>query len=169
LDRDLAENENKIVIVMLHHCLIEHPGGPAYWMCDNADQIKQILKRHSVKVIITGHTHITEIKEEGGLYEINCPATCSYPCAYRVLKLSDRKLEINTVWYSNEAIRQIAKREYITALWNKMRGELAIAEGKACDRHAVIEVVDRAAILPAASVNFNPAKPNSSKAIEGAP
>jgi UDP-2,3-diacylglucosamine pyrophosphatase LpxH len=91
-------------------------------MYDNTGRVKQMLKTHGVNILITSHTHITEMKEEDGLYEISCPVTCSYPCTYRILKLSDCKLEINTVWYSNEAIRQIAKREYIEALWNKMRG-----------------------------------------------
>ncbi|ELR98506.1 metallophosphoesterase [Gloeocapsa sp. PCC 73106] len=93
LDTTLAEIENKLVLVMIHHNVIEHlPGQSQHqlgkrYMLDNAETLKQILRKYGVKLVITGHLHVQDVATEGELTEITTGSTVSYPHPYRVLDL----------------------------------------------------------------------------------
>jgi len=113
----------------VHHALNQHEGvsDPLYY-CDNAEAVKEIMKSHDAKLAISGHIHITDIAEEDGLYEVSCPATCSYPCAYTVCELSGSEFTVEVIWYDNETVRDVAKQEFIDA-----GKDVAQAEGEPSD------------------------------------
>ncbi|MGB4697730.1 MAG: metallophosphoesterase [Methanothrix sp.] len=136
LEQDLADNEEKTTIVVVHHALNQHEGvsDPLYY-CDNAEAVKEIMKSHDAKLAISGHIHITDIAEEDGLYEVSCPATCSYPCAYTVCELSGSEFTVDVMWYDNETVRDVAKQEFIDA-----GKDVAQAEGEPSDRNAVLNI-----------------------------
>lgn len=93
------------------------------------------MKSHDAKLAISGHIHITDIAEEDGLYEVSCPATCSYPCAYTVCELSGSEFTVEVIWYDNETVRDVAKQEFIDA-----GKDVAQAEGEPSDRNAVLNI-----------------------------
>jgi glycerophosphoryl diester phosphodiesterase len=136
LEQDLADNEEKTTIVVVHHALNQHESvsDPLYY-CDNAEAVKEIMKSHDAKLAISGHIHITDIAEEDGLYEVSCPATCSYPCAYTVCELSGSEFTVDVMWYDNETVRDVAKQEFIDA-----GKDVAQAEGEPSDRNAVLNI-----------------------------
>jgi 3',5'-cyclic AMP phosphodiesterase CpdA len=116
LEEDLKANADKTAIVMVHHALIKHEGkdDPRYYV-ENSDAVKEILREHGVKTVITGHLHVTDIAEEDGLYDIASPAISSYPLAFRFMEISDSELSVNTFWYPDTMVREIAKAELIKA------------------------------------------------------
>jgi len=163
LDEELARNEGKTIIVMMHHALIPHIGErlPSYihnrsgLYCDNADKVKEILGWYGVQIVITGHFHVTDIAEDprNGIYDISCPATCSYPCAYRICNLLESenrsKLDVDTFWYDNDEIRRIAKEEYRRQAGDKfayltkfigMVRDPVVVEGKLSDRYVSLSL-----------------------------
>ena len=99
LQKTLETIDNKLVLVTIHHNIIEHfprqqdhPFGQRY-MLDNADTLLEILQKHQVKLIFTGHIHVQDIARSNDIYEICTGSLVSYPHPYRVVEI-DRDLQI---------------------------------------------------------------------------
>jgi predicted phosphodiesterase len=104
LDDDLTRTRDpeRETIVMLHHSIIDHVPGESvnptfsWFHVENAAVLKAILRRHGVRVTLTGHLHIQDVKEEGGLYNIATASLAGYPHAYRIFRLQDGVLDIQS-------------------------------------------------------------------------
>lgn len=113
LETTLEEIEDKLAIVMIHHNVIEHlPGQSQHqlgkrYMLDNASQLKQILRKHGVKLIITGHLHVQDVAFEQGLTEITTGSTVSYPHPYRVLDLRYDHNQVVKLTISSHRVKQV--------------------------------------------------------------
>ncbi|MGB5971579.1 MAG: metallophosphoesterase [Spirulinaceae cyanobacterium] len=98
LEKVLSQYQNKFIMVMVHHNVVEHlPGQSLHplgqrYMLDNAPQLKKLLRRHGVQLIFTGHLHVQDIAQEEELYEITTGSLVSYPHPYRILELNTNKL-----------------------------------------------------------------------------
>jgi 3',5'-cyclic AMP phosphodiesterase CpdA len=92
LEKVLAIATNELVLVMIHHNVIEHlpnqskdPFASRY-ILDNAPELLNILRRYGVKLVFTGHLHIQDVALENGVYDITTGSLVSYPHPYRVLE-----------------------------------------------------------------------------------
>jgi UDP-2,3-diacylglucosamine pyrophosphatase LpxH len=88
----LANTDNELVLVMVHHNIIEHvpqqsklPMGSRY-MLDNAPQLLQMLRPAQVQLVFTGHLHAQDIAYDRGVYDITTGSLVSYPHPYRILE-----------------------------------------------------------------------------------
>lgn len=88
----LAAAKNEMVIVMLHHNVLEHlPGqkqsslGQRY-MLQNASELLPLLNQAGVQLLFTGHLHVQDVAQQQGLYEVTTGSLVSYPHPYRVLE-----------------------------------------------------------------------------------
>lgn len=108
LENLLPTLKDKLILVMIHHNVIEHfPGQGDHaiskrYMLDNADRLKQILNSYGVRLIFTGHLHIQDIAKEGNLYDITTGSLVSYPHPYRLVDVagtSPENLELNIQSY----------------------------------------------------------------------
>jgi len=138
LDEDLNTSQDRTVILMTHHALINHSGkNDSNWYINNRDAIKTIMKDHGAQIIFTGHLHITDIAEEDGIYDISCPGTSTYPLAFRMATLEGDKLTVNTFWYPDEKVRGIAEAEFLLKGWESTLEEM---KGEFSDRYAVLQL-----------------------------
>ena len=105
LDRaDEATKEGKQVVAMQHHQLIQHYNRQAQTMpsaaVENGDEIAQQFIAHGIRLVLTGHMHISNIttiyneSKTDSLVEISTGATVSYPVPYRYLTLNEKLDEI---------------------------------------------------------------------------
>jgi predicted phosphodiesterase len=108
LDNTLQHLTDKLVLIMIHHNVIEHlPGQSSHklgkrYMLDNATELKAILRKYGVKLIITGHLHVQDLAIEEGLTEITTGSIVSYPHPYRILDLYNlSKLSISSYLVEN--------------------------------------------------------------------
>ncbi|NJR58210.1 MAG: metallophosphoesterase [Cyanobacteria bacterium CRU_2_1] len=92
LRETLAQTQGELILVMIHHNVIEHlpgqtrnPMGRRY-MLDNAAELLHLLRAAKVQLLFTGHLHIQDIAHYQGLYEITTGSLVSYPHPYRVLE-----------------------------------------------------------------------------------
>lgn len=93
LEQVLRESKDKLVLVMLHHNVLEHlpdqthhPLGRRY-MLENAPVLLKILKAAGVNLIFTGHLHVQDVASDEDVYEITTGSLVSYPHPYRILEL----------------------------------------------------------------------------------
>lgn len=93
LENLLPTVKDKLVLVMIHHNVIEHLPGQSHhelgkrYMLANASILLKMLKAVDVKLIFTGHLHVQDIAYESGIYEITTGSLVSYPHPYRVIEV----------------------------------------------------------------------------------
>jgi predicted phosphodiesterase len=93
LEQVLRESKDKLVLVMVHHNVLEHLPGQSYhplgqrYMLDNAPVLRKMLKTAGVKLIFTGHLHVQDVAWDDNIYEITTGSLVSYPHPYRILEL----------------------------------------------------------------------------------
>jgi 3',5'-cyclic AMP phosphodiesterase CpdA len=93
LEQVLAQNQDKLVLVMVHHNVVEHlPGQSRHamgrrYMLDNAPAVLKILKKAGVNLVFTGHLHVQDVAYHEGIYDITTGSLVSYPHPYRILQL----------------------------------------------------------------------------------
>ncbi|MGK7902238.1 MAG: metallophosphoesterase [Hormoscilla sp.] len=91
LEGVLASAREELVMVMIHHNVIEHlPRQSSHqlgrrYMLDNAPVLLQMLRDAGVQLIFTGHLHVQDIACDRGIYEITTGSLVSYPHPYRIL------------------------------------------------------------------------------------
>lgn len=104
LDDDLSQQRDprRQSILMLHHSIIEHVPGEktnptfSWFHVENADALKAVLRKHEVRVTLTGHLHMQDVKVEDGLYNIATASLAGFPHAYRVMTMQDGALQIES-------------------------------------------------------------------------
>ena len=94
-----ARDRGQQVIVMMHHTLIPHfydqeSFHPLSVVRDN-ERIRDQLMEAGVKVVLTGHYHVSDImryvnSQGQEIYDICTGSPISYPCDYRVLSFDDQ-------------------------------------------------------------------------------
>lgn len=87
IKHQLAQASGKRVIAMMHHHLVEHIDGEAKllpnYIAANHDEVAQVLRKGGVKVVFTGHLHITDAAAEGGITDISSGSASTYPLPMR--------------------------------------------------------------------------------------
>jgi 3',5'-cyclic AMP phosphodiesterase CpdA len=94
LEEELKRHADKFVMVTIHHPL--HKLAPIddiprwrKFVCDNGSELLAIFERQpQVKIVLTGHHHLSKADRLGERLHLACPAVGLYPCAYRSLHLS---------------------------------------------------------------------------------
>jgi 3',5'-cyclic AMP phosphodiesterase CpdA len=93
LEQVLADAQEEMVLVMVHHNVVEHlPGQSRHplgsrYMLQNAPELLSILRRAGVKLVFTGHLHVQDIAENNGIWDITTGSLVSYPHPYRVFEV----------------------------------------------------------------------------------
>lgn len=114
LKETLPKLKDKLVLVMIHHNVLEHlPGQSRHdlgrrYMLDNGSVLKQILGEFGVKLIFTGHLHVQDVAVEEGLVEVTTGSIVSYPHPYRVLEYetnAEGRGELRIESYRVKAVR----------------------------------------------------------------
>jgi len=107
LNQVLSQIQEEIVLVMVHHNVIEHlpnqsqnPMGQRY-MLEQATQLLNLLRNAGVQLLFTGHLHIQDVAQAQNIYEITTGSLVSYPHPYRILEFhqddrGDRHLRIES-------------------------------------------------------------------------
>ncbi len=126
LEKVLTQAKNELVLVMVHHNVIEHlpnqsrhPMASRY-MLDNAPDLLAILRRYGVKLIFTGHLHVQDIAYSEGIYEVTTGSLVSYPHPYRLLEFHEDKYGrewLQVMSYRVESVPEFPNLQYSSRKW----------------------------------------------------
>lgn len=152
LENELERCRDKLVIVAVHHPLHrlapidDHPDW-ANFVCDNGTEVLALLDRYpQVKLVLTGHHHLTKADRLGARLHLACPAVAIYPCAYRTVRLSLQPAgEWQIAWQTQPAAdpATVAEaRARMAHVWTEeteleaefVAEQLALARGSGLDR-----------------------------------
>lgn len=91
LEEILAKADEEVIMVMVHHNIIEHLPGQSHhsmgrrYMLENAPLLLQLLQKAGVNLVFTGHLHAQDVAYKQGVYDITTGSLVSYPHPYRIL------------------------------------------------------------------------------------
>lgn len=140
---ELAHRRGKRVIAMMHHHLLEHVDGeqrflPNYIVA-NHDEVTQTLVQHGVRVIFTGHLHITDAVSNDTITDVATGSASMYPMPLRLATLNPSldTLSIETLFLEDlpsamlaQGKSQVERSTPILAgvianrLWSRIQGKL---------------------------------------------
>lgn len=97
-----AQHDGKRVIAMMHHHLVEHIDSESKllpnYIVANHEEVAQVLRDGGVKVVFTGHLHITDAATEDEITDVSTGSASTYPIAMRTATFdsSHASLSIDT-------------------------------------------------------------------------
>lgn len=91
LDNELAQNQDKIVVIMMHFAPVE-PFVAREHQLLNANVFNEILLKYKNPIVVfSGHYHATKIRKFGNLIYVSTPSLVTYPMAFRHIKITNYK------------------------------------------------------------------------------
>lgn len=138
LERELAAHSQKLIILAIHHPLHQlapldsHPDWTNF-VCDNSSQLLALLDRYpQVKLVLTGHHHLTRADRVRRRLHLACPALAGYPCAYRDLHLTRQSTDTWRIdwqtYAAAEETRVAEARELFLSSWQSIGFEADFVE-----------------------------------------
>ena len=139
LDKELQKAKNGTVVIFMHHPTV-YPVANTNHEIVNDFAIYEILKKYENPILILGgHYHGTKIKQDGNIVHVASPALVSYPCAFRIITVNNKKDEtIFTFEYRETTLKDIQKKAKVKAVGSKIKW----LYGEEADRNNVI-VIDK--------------------------
>ncbi|MDJ0799415.1 MAG: metallophosphoesterase [Calothrix sp. MO_167.B12] len=126
LEEVLAGAGDDLVLVMVHHNVVEHLPDQSshpmanHYILQNAPELLQLLRQYGVQLIFTGHLHVQDVAQSHGVYEITTGSLVSYPHPYRVLefKQDDRGREwLQFLSYRVESVPEFPDLQNSSRQW----------------------------------------------------
>lgn len=137
LEKELAAAEEELVLLMVHHNVVEHlrgqslhPWGRRY-MLENASQLRRLLQAYGVQLVFTGHLHIQHIARRGGVYDITTGSLVSFPHPYRLVEIrSDREtgIQVHIQSYRVGSLPDWPDLQAFSREWMAQRSEPAVVK-----------------------------------------
>jgi len=126
LESTLKVNQKKTIIILTHHSAVpwcegdktNHNSYRWFWM-DNAEEVRALLKKYGVKLVFSGHRHIsTRYQNVDDIYHFVTPALSTYPMRYTVYEMTPKQLswEVKDVPASQE-VWDLAKKNFLANKW----------------------------------------------------
>jgi 3',5'-cyclic-AMP phosphodiesterase len=128
LENTLKANQKKTVVILTHHSMapwaegdkenVNHNYWRMFWL-ENAEEVKALAKKYGVKVVFSGHRHIsTRYKEMDGVFHFVHPALSTYPMRYTVYDMTPKglKWEVKDVPASQE-VWELARKNFLADTW----------------------------------------------------
>lgn len=113
LDELLPTIQDDLVMVMLHHNVLEHLSGQAQsplgqrYMVHNRQALIDRLQAAQVPLLFTGHLHVQDIARRGSLCEVLTGSLVSYPHPYRIVAVergAGRALQVSIQSHRLDAV-----------------------------------------------------------------
>lgn len=150
LKKDLEANKKFFTIVFAHHPLLPPPpydGGPPWdeYIIPDGGAVREVLGAYpNVKLVVSGHTHVSKVQSEKDIWHVSSPSLTVYPCAYRIFSVTPDAVTMETKQIEFPALVKKAKKELVdSTLASRFSREdpgsfLEIVEGAREDRDAII-------------------------------
>ncbi|NCJ06215.1 metallophosphoesterase [Synechococcales cyanobacterium C] len=133
LEATLAQHPQDLILVMVHHNVLEHlPGQSQHpigrrYMLRNAPALTQILRQAQVPLVFTGHLHVQDIAQEQGLYDITTGSLVSYPHPYRLVQIHPNSSGQLQVKVESERVQAVPNWPHLQQSSREWMGDRSIS------------------------------------------
>ncbi|MEM6452686.1 MAG: metallophosphoesterase [Cyanobacteria bacterium P01_D01_bin.105] len=113
LEAQLAALSEKLVMVMVHHNVLEHLPHQSQtklgqrYMVSNAPELVSQLQKGNVPVAFTGHLHVQDVAQLGDFYAITTGSLVSYPHPYRLMSVKTDDQGQHQLRFDSRRIEQV--------------------------------------------------------------
>lgn len=91
LDKELNASQKDIVLIFMHIPVVEPFPSPNHRM-RNADEVISTIEKYKNPIgVFTGHYHAAKITQKENVLYVSSPALVSYPNAFRVVNITEKK------------------------------------------------------------------------------
>lgn len=120
LDKELAKSKNDVVLIFMHHPLVEPLKSDSHKVL-NADEVLKVINKYKNPIaIFSGHYHTTKITQLGNVLHVSTPSLVSYPNAFRIVKVSSQKNKvIFDIYFKETRYSDVQKRAKMMAFGSK--------------------------------------------------
>lgn len=126
LEDTLKANRNKTIIILTHHNLVPWCEGDktnhnsfGWFRLDNSDLVRALLAKYNVKLVFSGHRHIsTRYQKADGIYLFVNPAMSTYPMRYTVYEMTPKEIawEAFNIPVSQD-VWDLARKNFLADKW----------------------------------------------------
>jgi hypothetical protein len=116
LKDDIESHKSQFTIVFSHHPLLApSPYDSAPLINDhditNGAEVREILASSPyVRLALSGHVPINAVQKEGSIYYVSCPSLIAYPCAFKVFRVGNDDIKMETHYISYKALTKKAEK-----------------------------------------------------------
>lgn len=120
LDKELSKSKNDIVLIFMHHPLVEPLKSESHRVL-NADEVLKVINKYKNPIaIFSGHYHTTKITQVGNVLHVSTPSLVSYPNAFRIVKVCNQKNKvIFDIYFKETRYTDVQKRAKMMAFGSK--------------------------------------------------
>lgn len=120
LDKELSKSKNDVVLIFIHHPLVEPLKSNSHRVLNSDEILKVINKYKNPIAIFSGHYHTTKITQLGNVLHISTPSLVSYPDAFRIVKVNSQKNKvIFDIYFKETRFLDVQKRAKMMAFGSK--------------------------------------------------
>jgi hypothetical protein len=164
LETTLEAAPEPLVVLMVHHPLHKVFGGwerPEFagqdwnkFFCNNGAEVRALLDRYpQVRLVLTGHDHVSRVDQFKGRLHIAAPALSSYPLAFRTIHVHGIERGWTFTWQTYTPAKDDLLAEAQAKLETGTLGQAfapadphqfaIVSEGQASDRQGRLQVRPR--------------------------
>lgn len=116
LDKQLAKSRNCIVLIFMHHPLVEPLHSESHKVL-NSDKVLNIIHKYKNPIaIFSGHYHTTKIIQMGNILNVSTPSLVSYPNAFRIVRINNQRNKvIFDIYFKETRYKDVQKRAKMMA------------------------------------------------------
>lgn len=120
LDKELSKSKNDVVLIFMHHPLVEPLKSDSHKVLNADEALKVITKYKNPIAIFSGHYHTTKITQLGNILHVSTPSLVSYPNAFRIVKVSSQKNKVVfDIYFKETRFSDVQKRAKMMAFGSK--------------------------------------------------
>ncbi len=116
LEGELKENKSKKLIILFTHQLLL-PTSPkdttsawSFWMVKNHARVRQMIESYpNVRLVVSGHHHVSKVETVGKVTYVSDPAVVTYPCSLRQFSVTPDGIHLKNVLLDDKTIVNRAK------------------------------------------------------------
>jgi Icc protein len=127
LEKELKENQSKkLIVVFTHQILVPTTAKDqtrtwSFWMVKNSARVREVLEAHpNVRLVISGHHHVSKVDTVGKITYVSDPAIVTYPCSFRLYSVSHGGIHLKNIGLDDKAAVNRAMELLVSDPYAKM-------------------------------------------------
>jgi hypothetical protein len=121
LKQDLEANKQYFTIVFCHHPVLPpapYDGGPPWdeYVIPDGGSVREVIGQFpQVKMVVSGHVHVSKVQVENNVWHISSPSLAVFPCAYRIFHVTPDTVTMETRSIEFPALVKKARKELVNS------------------------------------------------------
>lgn len=114
LDNELKKAQDKIILIFMHVPIIEPMNSPSHRLI-NSKEVLAVLDKYDMPIaVFSGHYHTTKITQRNNTLHISTPALISYPNAFRIVEVLNKKTKVVfNIEFNETGLKDVQRRAKI--------------------------------------------------------